>query len=68
MMNIHQAVGNKSPNVKSDVLVVQNLLNASIHQLVPNMKLVTDGLCGPITVGIIKEFQSRLMGYKRPDG
>lgn len=68
MKNIKQSVGNRGVNQRSDVLVIQKLLNRSIHLLIPLHPLREDGACGPITVGMIKEFQKRVMDMKNADG
>lgn len=68
MISISRSVGNNAANIKADVLVVQKLLNKSIGWLSPYLPLIEDGDCGPVTVGLIIEFQKRLVGVKKPDG
>lgn len=68
MKTITRSVGNDGGNLLSDVRTVQTLLNRSIHYLVPLMLLEEDGDPGPLTVGMIVEFQHRVMGFKKPDG
>jgi len=68
MKAIKQSVGNRGINNRTDVLVVQMLLNKSRHHLKPLMRLKEDGQCGPITVGMIAEFQRRILQLKQPDG
>ncbi len=68
MKVIRSSVGNKAQNNTGDVSVVQGLINANIERLKPCLKVSLDGDCGPITVGMIIEFQNRVMGIKTPDG
>lgn len=68
MLKISASVGNKGKNFASDVRCVQSLINNKIHLLVPLMKLKVDGRCGPITIGLISEFQRRVLKMTKPDG
>ena len=68
MKSISKAVGNLAPNLDHDVITIQQLLNGCIKNLVPYLPLDEDGDCGPITIGLIKSFQRRVMQMKRPDG
>lgn len=68
MINIASAVGNKSPNLFTDVQKIQRLINTNLPRLMPFMTLKIDGDCGPVTIGMILEFQYRVMGLKKPDG
>jgi hypothetical protein len=68
MLKINASVGNKGRNIESDVRCIQSLINKNIHHLVPLMKLKVDGKCGPITIGLISEFQKRVLKLKKPDG
>lgn len=65
---IHQSVGNKGVNTIADVRTVQNLLNKKIKLLTPHLTLKVDGDCGPVTIGMIVEFQRRVMNNQNPDG
>ena len=65
---IYQSVGNNGMNTIADVITVQNLLNRRISSLKPHLSLKIDGDCGPITIGMIIEFQRRVMNYSKPDG
>lgn len=60
---IGKSVGTGGANVKTDVQLVQSLLNlvASIA-LAPKPLLKIDGLVGPLTTGAIKQFQARTLG------
>ena len=51
--NVEQAVGNKSPNDRGDVRLVQYMLKH--YYKAP--ELAVDGWIGPVTVGYIKIFQ-----------
>ena len=71
-MSIQKAVGYNSPNIYSDVTLVQQLLNKTIPTH-PRLKAVTqplkeDGLCGSKTVDAIRHFQSIVMQFSVPDG
>lgn len=68
MKDINQAVGNRAPNQIADVRTVQKLLNLSAHRLIPCLPIAEDGDCGPITIGMISQFQKRVLKLKRPDG
>jgi hypothetical protein len=68
MLKINASVGNKGKNFESDVRCIQSLINKKIHLLVPLMKLKVDGRCGPITIGLISEFQRRVLKMTKPDG
>lgn len=68
MRLIVNSVGNGGANVASDVRVVQELLNRCISYLIPVRQLKVDGDCGPITIGVILEFQRRVMGLRSPRG
>ena len=67
-MTISQAVGNSCPNIISDVKIIQGLLNHQIAALAPHQALKIDGDCGPVTIGLIEEYQKRVVLLKRPDG
>lgn len=68
MSLITSAVGSNCANKRSDVLVVQKLLNAKISMLAPSTKLLEDGLCGMKTISAIKDFQRKAVGMAVPDG
>lgn len=68
MINITRPVGNKSPNLFVDTQKVQRLINTNLPRLMPFLALKVDGDCGPVTIGMILEFQFRVMGVKKPDG
>lgn len=67
-LKISRSVGNKGLNFTGDVQTVQLLLNRNLNFLVPLMALKIDGDCGPITIGLIVEFQRRVMKIAKPDG
>ena len=68
MLKINASVGNKGKNHNPDVRCVQTLINKQIHLLFPLMKLKEDGKCGPITIGLISEYQRRILKMQKPDG
>ena len=68
METINLSVGNKSSNLKRDVAIVQRLLNKSNNRILPVRLLSVDGVCGPITIGVIKIYQARVVGMSVPDG
>jgi peptidoglycan hydrolase-like protein with peptidoglycan-binding domain len=60
---IGKSVGLGGANVKTDVQLVQSLLNlVAPIALAPKPLLNIDGLVGPLTIGAIKQFQSRTLG------
>ena len=67
-MTIKNSVGTKGRNNRSDVLLIQQLLNKNIGRLVPLAPLTPDGQTGPATEGAITEFQTRIVQLARPDG
>lgn len=66
--SISNSVGNNAVNSHVDVQVVQTLLNKQLNKLKPMLPIVADGICGPITIGAIVEFQRRVAGFLKPDG
>ena len=68
MAVILQSVGLRAANVKSDVEIVQALLNKAIAKLAPMRPLRVDGQVGPKTLAAIEAFQSRVLGMAPPDG
>ena len=68
MPRINASVGNKAANLVSDVKCVQTLINSKIQLLSPHLKLRVDGKCGPLTIGLISEFQTRILKMLKPDG
>ncbi len=68
LKTISRSVGNHAANLEADVFTVQALLNKCKHRLLPVQTLKEDGICGPVTVGVILEFQRRIMEFKNPDG
>lgn len=67
-MCINNSVGQFGVNNRNDVVVVQVLINMNIGQLMPLRPLAVDGICGPLTITGIQEFQRRVVGAVRPDG
>ena len=65
---ISRSVGTGGINLKNDVLVVQQLINANIGKIVPLRPLSEDKRIGPATIGAIREFQSRVVRLRTPDG
>lgn len=68
MLTLSQAVGRNGAVSGSDVGAVQFLLNLNIGRLIPLRPLVVDGQAGPATIGMIEEFQRRVVKMARPDG
>ena len=66
--SIRASVGRKATNSRNDVKMVQQLINGNIWQLIPLRELKVDGVNGPRTIGAIEYFQSRVLGFSRPDG
>jgi peptidoglycan hydrolase-like protein with peptidoglycan-binding domain len=67
MANIVKSVGAGGQNNKSDVRVVQALLNNFVTALGLDA-LRVDGDCGEITIEAIRQFQSQIAGIADPDG
>jgi uncharacterized protein (TIGR02594 family) len=68
MAMILQSVGRGGANLRSDVELVQTLVNKQIARLKPMRPLRVDGQVGPRTIGAIEEFQRRVIGMDAPDG
>jgi len=67
-MCIKSSVGEKGINQRSDVLIVQILINMNIFKIITLRLLSVDGKIGANTKGAIKEFQERVVKLTRPDG
>jgi hypothetical protein len=65
-IRINQSVGRSGVNNRSDVLIIQQLINAKMP--IPLSPLVVDGLCGSATISAIEEIQRRSLGMNPPDG
>lgn len=68
MAIISGSVGNQGRNNLHDVVIIQGLINKNIKLLPPLLPLKTDGVCGPVTIGVIKEFQRKVLNIAQPDG
>lgn len=64
------SVGNQGKNQKSDVLLIQKLLNKHpFSKSKPtSMPLQEDGACGNKTITAIRQFQAEVVGMASPDG
>ena len=60
MITISGSVGAGGTNKQTDVALVQYLINANIHRLIPIRPLAVDGLSGPATEGAISYVRRRL--------
>lgn len=65
-IRIVHSVGRNGTNDRSDVLIIQQLINDNLP--VPLMPIDVNGICGPETVFAIEEIQRRNLRMKRPDG
>jgi len=63
---IVHSVGRKGTNDRSDVLIIQQLINDNLP--VPLMPLNVNGICDPSTIFANEEIQRRNLHMKRPDG
>ena len=64
-IQITSSVGRMARNTMRDVRTVQERLNFLMQ---PSWKrLVEDGLCGPMTKAVIGDFQSKVLGFQKPD-
>lgn len=68
MATISASVGRGGANRRSDVRVVQNLLNGHIRSIAPTPALVVDGLIGSKTITAITAFQRNVVRLSAPDG
>jgi hypothetical protein len=68
MLTLSRSVGRHGANSASDVGAIQFLLNLNISRLIPLAPLAVDGHSGIKTVGMIEEFQRRVLGLTHPDG
>lgn len=68
MASIRSSVGRGGVNRSTDVVVVQQLLNANIRSIAPIARLDEDGLCGRLTIAAIEAFQRVVVRMARPDG
>lgn len=64
-IQLRAAVGKGASNRSSDVKLVQQRLNDLMGP--SRQKLVVDGLSGPKTHGMIRDFQSNVLGFRWPD-
>ncbi|MEP1576066.1 hypothetical protein [Roseibium album] len=64
-LNIQKSVGLGGKNDKADVMAVQ----LRINELMPRAgtPLAVDGIAGPLTQGMIADFQAVALGFSRPD-
>lgn len=63
---ISGSVGAGGRNKREDVSAVQQRLNALMHA--PRQPLTVDGLSGPKTTRMIRDFQKNAVGFRRGDG
>ena len=63
---ISGSVGAGGRNKRKDVSAVQQRLNALMHP--PRQALTVDGLSGPKTTRMIRDFQKNAVGFRRGDG
>lgn len=68
MVRINFSVGRDAINNKNDVASVQKLLNENIGRMTPFSSIAVDGLIGVKTIGLIEEFQRRVLKFPSPDG
>jgi hypothetical protein len=68
---ISGSVGRGGMNLRSDVSLVQQLINNHLpinHLPIPLRPLKVDGNCGPLTIRAIEEIQRRILHMNAPDG
>ena len=63
---IQRSVGRGGSNGEADVRAIQEQLNGQMNP--PRRKLAVDGKVGPMTIGMIRDFQRNVAGMKWPDG
>ncbi len=67
-ITISRPVGENAENRRYDVLAVQKLLNLNLFRLPSIPPLSEDGICGPLTIAMIREFQRLVLDFSWPDG
>lgn len=67
-MCIEQTVGKSGRNLKADVIIVQTLLNFNLTRLALKGPIDVNGTCGSSTKAAILAFQTRVLGFAKPDG
>ena len=65
-LRISGSVGRGGMNLRSDVLLVQQLINSHLPVSLPPLQV--DGNCGALTIGAIEEIQRRSLHMNAPDG
>ncbi len=68
MKGILGSVGKSGKNIRSDVALIQELLNHKIRQLHGEKKLQVDGVIGNKTINLITKYQKDVMKMIKPDG
>lgn len=68
MKGILASVGKSGKNIRSDVTLIQELLNHKIKRLPGEKRLLVDGLIGNKTISLITKYQSIVLKMKNPDG
>jgi hypothetical protein len=68
MNMITGSVGRNSVNRRTDVMIVQTLINANLFKIIPVAPLMPDGVCGTNTIFAIETFQRRVLSMNPPDG
>lgn len=68
MSKINESVGKGGKNLKSDVKIVQELLNTSMKGKLGWKGISPDGFYGAKTLGAIERAQKLLVKMQRPDG
>ena len=66
-MCIANSVGLRGTNNSTDVKLIQILLNENLGRLIPYAPLTIDGQIGPHSLGMIGEFQRRVLQIPTPD-
>jgi hypothetical protein len=62
------SVGRRGMNAPADVKLVQTLLERHSRWLTPLKRIEATGICDPLTIVGIEQFQARAMLLARPDG
>ncbi len=65
-VSILRSVGKGGANQEADVSAIQEQLNDQMNP--PRKRLEVDGKSGPLTIGMIRDFQRNVVGMKWPDG
>lgn len=68
MLYLNKSVGRNCANIRSDVKIIQLLINKKVDLLKPLHKLHPDGIVGIKTITAIEHIQKKVLHFNKPDG